>query len=88
MEGDPRLNNIYGVIPVNPSRHPHVKHAESMRFVEWLVSRLGRAAIADFTIGGEQVFHPMATPSGATQFQGDATGGGQAGAEGLESGGR
>ena len=63
VEGDRRLKNVYGVIPVNSSRHPHVKDAESKRFVEWLLSRLGRTAIAGFTIRRKQVFYPIAAQS-------------------------
>lgn len=59
VEGDPSLRNVYGVILVNPERHPHVKIEDARALVEWLVSDQGRAAIADFRIGGVQLFHPL-----------------------------
>jgi len=58
VEGDRRLHNPYGVILVNPERHPHVKAAEGKRFIEWLVSDKGREAISSFEVGGERLFHP------------------------------
>ncbi|MBX9699628.1 MAG: substrate-binding domain-containing protein [Acetobacteraceae bacterium] len=61
VEGDARLFNQYGVMPVSPRRHPHVKAAEAQRFIEWLVSPAGQAAIAGYTVGGEQLFFPNAT---------------------------
>ncbi len=60
VEGDPRLFNPYGVILVNPTRHPHIKSADGMRFIEWLTSDAGRAAIAGFRLAGRQVFFPLA----------------------------
>lgn len=65
VEGDRRLMNQYGVILVNPERHPHVKRAEGQAFIDWLVSAEGQAAIADFKIGGEQPFFPNAGEPGA-----------------------
>jgi tungstate transport system substrate-binding protein len=59
-EGDPRLFNQYGVMAVNPERHPHVKAADARRFVEWLVSAAGQEAIAGYKINGEQLFFPNA----------------------------
>ena len=59
VEGDPRLRNVYGAILVDPERHPHVKSEDARAFVDWLVSEQGQAAIADFRIGGEQLFHPI-----------------------------
>ncbi len=56
VEGDTRLYNPYGVMLVNPARHPHVKRADAMRFIDWLTSEEGRAAIAGFRLGGRQVF--------------------------------
>jgi tungstate transport system substrate-binding protein len=58
VEGDKRMFNPYGVILVNPAKHPHVKAADGRAFMEWLVSREGQAAIASYRIGGEQVFFP------------------------------
>ncbi|WP_332675595.1 substrate-binding domain-containing protein [Aromatoleum sp.] len=60
VEGDRRLFNQYGVILVNPERHPHVKRAAGQRFIDWLVSPAGQQAIADYRIGGEQLFFPNA----------------------------
>jgi tungstate transport system substrate-binding protein len=60
VEGDPRLFNQYGVIVVNPRRHPNVKAADAQRFADWLVSPAGQAAIASFRINGEQLFFPNA----------------------------
>lgn len=60
VQGDPRLANEYGVILVNPARHPHVKAAEARAFIDWLVSPEGQRAIASFRIGGEQLFLPAA----------------------------
>lgn len=65
VEGDRRLMNQYGVILVNPERHPHVKRAEGEAFIDWLVSPEAQAAIADFKIGGEQLFFPNAGEPGA-----------------------
>jgi tungstate transport system substrate-binding protein len=48
------------VIVVNPARHPHVKQAEAQKFVDWLVSPAGQAAIAAYKINGEQLFFPNA----------------------------
>jgi tungstate transport system substrate-binding protein len=56
VEGDTRLFNQYGVMAVNPAKHPHVKNAEAQRFVDWVVSPAGQASIASYKIGGEQLF--------------------------------
>jgi len=61
VEGDARLFNQYGVMLVNPQRHPSVKAADGQRFVDWLLSPAGQAAIAGYRIGGEQLFFPNAT---------------------------
>lgn len=60
VEGDTRLFNQYGVILVNPAKHPHVKKDEGQRFIDWLVSPSGQKAIAEYKIGGEQLFFPNA----------------------------
>ena len=60
VEGDTRLFNQYGVMVVNPARHPQVKLAEAQKFVDWIVSPAGQAAIASYKIGGEQLFFPNA----------------------------
>jgi tungstate transport system substrate-binding protein len=62
VEGDARLFNQYGVIVVNPARHPHVKAEAAQRFADWVVSPAGQQAIAAFRIGGEQAFFPNARP--------------------------
>lgn len=61
VEGDQRLFNQYGVMVVNPARHPHVKQAEAQRFVDWVTSAAGQAVIADYRIGGQQLFFPNAS---------------------------
>ena len=58
VEGDPRLFNPYGVILVNPARHPHVKAAEGRAFIDWITGEEGQAAIASFKVGGKQLFFP------------------------------
>jgi tungstate transport system substrate-binding protein len=60
VEGDKRLFNQYGVMLVNPAKHPHVKAVEGQKFVDWLVSSPGQAVIASYKIGGEQLFFPNA----------------------------
>ena len=65
VEGDRRLFNQYGVIVVNPAKHPHVKIADATAFADWLVSPEGQKAIADYKINGEQLFYPNATQAGA-----------------------
>ena len=64
VQGDRRLFNQYGVMLVNPARHPHVKQVEGRAFIQWLVSREGQQAIADYRINGEQLFFPNAIKSG------------------------
>ncbi len=59
-EGDERLFNQYGVIPVNPARHGHVNAAAARRFAEWLASSQGQEAVAGFRVNGEQLFFPNA----------------------------
>jgi len=58
VEGDRRLFNQYGVMLVNPAKHPNVKAAEGQAFIDWLLSAEGQSAIADYRIGGEQLFFP------------------------------
>ncbi|MDO8789289.1 MAG: extracellular solute-binding protein [Sulfuritalea sp.] len=60
VEGDNKLFNQYGVILVNPAKHPHVKQADGQKFIDWVVSADGQKAIADYRIGGEQLFFPNA----------------------------
>ena len=60
VEGDTRLFNPYGVIVVNPAKHPHTKTALAQQFADWVVSPAGQAVIASYKIGGEQLFFPNA----------------------------
>ena len=62
VEGDKTLFNQYGVMVVNPARHPHVKAAAAQRFADWVVSPAGQSAIAGYKIGSEQLFFPNARP--------------------------
>jgi tungstate transport system substrate-binding protein len=64
VEGDRRLFNQYGVIVVNPARHPHAKASLAQAFADWVVSPAGQAAIAGYRIGGEQLFFPNANAKG------------------------
>ncbi|NOJ40218.1 solute-binding protein [Bradyrhizobium sp. WSM 1791] len=65
VEGDKRLFNQYGVMLVNPDKHPSVKKDLGQQFIDWLVSSEGQKAIADYKINGEQLFYPNASDSGA-----------------------
>ncbi len=65
VEGDKRLFNQYGVMLVNPAKHPNVKKEFGQQFVDWLVSAEGQKAIADYKINGEQLFYPNANDAGA-----------------------
>ena len=60
VEGDTRLFNQYGVMVVNPAKHAHVKAQDAQKFVDWVVSPTGQAAIASYKIGGEPLFFPNA----------------------------
>jgi tungstate transport system substrate-binding protein len=64
VEGDKKLFNQYGVILVNPAKHPKVKKAEGEAFIDWLLSKEGQGAIASFKINGQQQFFPNASPTG------------------------
>lgn len=63
VEGDGALFNQYGVILVNPERHPHVKDEMGQRFIDWLTGPVGQQAIADYTLNGQQLFFPNAGDS-------------------------
>jgi tungstate transport system substrate-binding protein len=65
VEGDKRLFNQYGVMLVNPARHPSVKKEAGQRFIDWLVSPEGQAAIADYKIDRQQLFYPNANDPNA-----------------------
>ena len=56
LEGDPPLHNQYSVIAVNPKKHAHVKVDLTQKFIDWLLSNHGRAAISEYRVQGEQLF--------------------------------
>jgi tungstate transport system substrate-binding protein len=60
VEGDKRLFNQYGVIVVNPAKHPHVKVQLAQAFADWVLSPAGQQTIAAYKVGGEQLFFPNA----------------------------
>jgi tungstate transport system substrate-binding protein len=62
LEGDPRLLNRYDVILLNPQTHPQARQAPAHRFASWLAGPEGQAAIADYMIAGQRLFHPEADP--------------------------
>lgn len=64
VEGDQRLFNQYGVILVNPQRHPHVKREDGQRFIDWLVGPEGQRTINEYRINGEQLFFANAQQPG------------------------
>jgi tungstate transport system substrate-binding protein len=65
VEGDKRLFNQYGVMLVNPQKHPNVKKELGQTFVDWVISPEGQQAIAGYKIGREQLFFPNAGTPGA-----------------------
>ena len=65
VEGDKRLFNQYGVMLVNPAKHPNVKEDLGQQFIDWLISPEGQATIAAYKINGEQLFYPNANDSNA-----------------------
>jgi tungstate transport system substrate-binding protein len=60
VEGDKRLFNQYGVMLVNPVKHPNVKKELGQQFIDWLISPEGQTAIAGYKIDGKQLFYPNA----------------------------
>ena len=60
VEGDENLFNQYGVILVNPAKHPNVKQAEGQAFIDWILSDAGQNAIASYKLDGQQLFFPNA----------------------------
>ena len=60
VQGDKRLFNQYGVMLVNPAKHPTVKKDLGQKFIDWLVSPRGQQVIASYNIGGEPLFFPNA----------------------------
>jgi tungstate transport system substrate-binding protein len=65
VEGDKRLFNQYGIMLVNPAKHPHVKRELGQAFIDWLVSPEGQKAINDYKINGNQLFFANSTAPGA-----------------------
>ena len=65
VEGDKRLFNQYGVMLVNPAKHPNVKKDLGQQFIDWLISPEGQEAIADYKIDGKQLFYPNANDTSA-----------------------
>lgn len=61
VEGDPQLFNQYGVMLVNPDKHPQVKVKEGQAFIDWLLSTKGQQTIASYQINGKQLFFPNAS---------------------------
>ena len=60
VEGDPELFNQYGIILVNPEKHPNVKADLGQQFIDWVLSEEGQAAIAAYKVDGQQLFFPNA----------------------------
>ena len=60
VQGDQRLFNQYGVLAVNPAKHPHVKAQDAQKFVDWVLSPAGQAVVAAYRIDGQQLFFPNA----------------------------
>lgn len=60
FSGDPAMFNPYGIILVNPARHAHVKKAAGLALIDWITGTDGQAAIAEYQIGGQQLFFPNA----------------------------
>ncbi|NUO86065.1 MAG: solute-binding protein [Cupriavidus sp.] len=60
IEGDPKMFNPYGIIAVNPARHPGINYKDAMKLVEWITSREGQETIAGYKVEGEQLFFPTA----------------------------
>jgi tungstate transport system substrate-binding protein len=65
VQGDKRLFNQYGVMLVNPAKHPNVKKDLGQQFIDWLISPEGQKAIANYKINGEQLFYPNAHDNSA-----------------------
>ena len=64
-EDDERMFNQYGVILVNPTRHPHIKHDLGQAFIDWLLSKDGQSAIGAYRLEGQQAFFPNAAAGGS-----------------------
>jgi tungstate transport system substrate-binding protein len=61
VEGDPRLHNPYGIIAVNPKRHPHVNHQGALALIDWITSDEGKHLIREFKLEGRHLFVPIET---------------------------
>jgi tungstate transport system substrate-binding protein len=77
VEGDRNLINQYGIILVNPRKHPKVKVGEGQAFIDWILSDAGQAAIASYKLDGQQLFFPSTarTPDGLVAGWPEALGG-------------
>ena len=73
VEGDKRLFNQYGVMLVNPAKHPTVKKELGQAFIDWLVSPEGQKTIANYKINGEQLFYPNANDTARDGPRGNRT---------------
>lgn len=62
FQSDPPLFNPYGIILVNPEKHPHIKTRDGQTFIEWMLSEVGQTLIANYRILGQQAFFPTAKP--------------------------
>ena len=62
FQSDPPLFNPYGIILVNPEKHPHIKTRDGQTFIEWMLSEAGQTLIANYRILGQQAFFPTAKP--------------------------
>ena len=65
VEGDKRMFNQYGVMLVNPAKHPNVKKELGQQFIDWLISPEGQKTISDYKIDGQQLFYPNANDPSA-----------------------
>ena len=62
FQSDPPLFNPYGIILVNPEKHPHIKTRDGQTFIDWMLSETGQTLIANYRILGQQAFFPTAKP--------------------------
>ena len=63
VEGDKRLFNQYGVILVNPEKHPHVRFAAAKKYIKWITSPRVQKMIGEYRLKGKVLFHPSAVPA-------------------------
>ena len=63
-QGDPHLFNPYGIMAVNPMRQTHVNFKGAEKLISWITSNYGQRLIGEFTVEGEQLFVPNASPQG------------------------